>query len=289
MITVNNVSYSYQKQKSVLKNISLNIPQGFTLLIGENGSGKTTLLKALSAIICFDGEIAIDDIHHEQPDYKELISYLPQEFSIYPKLKILDILQFVAAVKGINKKDVKSAVHKVALQVNITEYLDHRFDQCSVGTRRRIGIATTLLDSPKAVFLDEPTAGVDPKERMAFYHTMKNIFKNTHVIISTHILDDIDILADFIVMISGGRIVYSGSYSDYIHSLDGRLYEYQIVVDQKHDHIHNIVKCNEVNGMIVYRYVTDHKQKVIKGSKQVRPTSEDLWLYYQLMENDRVE
>lgn len=289
MITINEVSYSYNKHLMALKNIYLEIPKGFTLLIGENGSGKTTLLKALSSILTVQGDIFIDDIHVADKRYKHIISYLPQEFYIYPKLKVFDILHFVASMKGISKNNIRKEIERIAEYVNITSYLNTRFNKCSVGTRRRVGIAASLLGDPQAVFLDEPTAGIDPKERISFYKTIKNIFNNKYVLISTHILDDIEILADYIVMISKGRIVYSGNYTDFIHSLDGRLFEYRVPKEGHHELISNVISYTESNEIKVYRYFTNQKQRKIFGSTQIAPTIEDIWIYFHMKEDSCVE
>ena len=158
MLKISNVTYSYKKKHPVLRNVSFALPDGIAFLIGKNGSGKSTLLKVLTSILPSEGSVSINGIDSRSDEYKSMIAYLPQEFDIYPDLKVADILRFVALLKNVDKSNVSLEVRKAAGQVNIEGILDKAYKKCSGGMKRRVGIATALIGNPQMVVLDEPTA-----------------------------------------------------------------------------------------------------------------------------------
>ena len=169
MLVIENLQYSYKKAATILSDINLRIDRGFCFLVGENGSGKSTLLKNIANILRGNGEISINGVSWDEPSYNQKLAYLPQDFDIYPNLRVNEVLEFVAGLKGIapslRAEQVRNAAHKL----NLESYLKKRMKECSGGMRRRVGIATTLIGAPEVVLLDEPTAGIDPKERFQFY------------------------------------------------------------------------------------------------------------------------
>lgn len=223
MIEIKNLSYSYSRKSPVLHEINLSIDTGFNLLIGENGSGKTTLIKNLTGILPLQhGEITLDSLPVSSQEYKKKISYLPQSFDVYPKLTVQEILRFVTSVKsGLDRPTMEQQLSDIMNLTHIADYSCKKLKDCSEGMRRRVGIATALVGDPEVVILDEPTAGVDPKERFQFYKTIQACFPNKIVLISTHILDDVDFLATNVIMLSNGRICYTGSYSEFKDTLKG--------------------------------------------------------------------
>lgn len=225
MLEIKNVSYSYNRKASVLHEINLSIDTGFNLLIGENGSGKTTLIKNLTGILRLQqGEITLCGLPVSNREYQKKISYLPQSFDVYPKLTVREILRFVVSVKtNLGKWAAEKQILDIMELTNIADYASKKLKDCSDGMRRRVGIATALIGDPEVVILDEPTAGVDPKERFQFYKTIQTCFQDKIVLISTHILDDVDFLATNVIMLSGGRIRYTGSYSEFKDTLKGKM------------------------------------------------------------------
>lgn len=223
MLEIKNLSFSYHRNTQVLHDISLTIDTGFNLLIGENGSGKTTLMKNLTGILPLQrGEITLNGLPVSDRAYQKRISYLPQTFDVYPKLTVREILRFVAAAKsGLDKASAEKQIAEITESTNTAEFAGKRLKDCSEGMRRRVGIAAALVGDPEAVVLDEPTAGVDPKERFQFYKTIQTCFPNKIVLISTHILDDVDFLATNVIMVSGGRVRYTGSYEAFKNTLKG--------------------------------------------------------------------
>lgn len=219
MLTINNLNFGYKKKIPVLKNINLKVDKGFALLVGENGSGKSTLINCITGQLAGEGQISIDGVTCGSAEYSRKISYLPQVFDVYPMLKVREVLEFVAGLKGVPKNEINDAVHDAARRTNTESFLETKFKKCSEGMKRRVGIAAALMGDAQVIILDEPTAGIDPRERRQFYRTIKECFKGKTVIISTHILDDVESLADSIIMLSRGRITCNMPYDEFINSL----------------------------------------------------------------------
>lgn len=279
MVTVNNLNFSYKKEAPVLKDISFTLEPGFTVLVGENGAGKSTLIKAITCSEYCDAEVLIDDIPLSRLDLKKAISYLPQEFDVYLSLKVRELLSFVAAAKGIPNRMIKKEILRAAQKVNITEYLDYKVKHCSIGTRHRVGIAAAMLGNAKLIVLDEPTAGLDPKERTRFYNSLKDCFSGSTVLISTHILDDMDILANHVIMLSSGKIVYNGKYTDFRHSIDGKVYCGAQLPASLPETAY-VLSSERHGGKALYHIYSP----VSLSSEQfelIEPSLEDIWEFYQ--------
>ena len=179
-------------------------------------------------------------------------------------------------------------IREIACSVHVESFLDQKFKECSIGTQRRIGIATALIGNPEIIILDEPTAGVDPKERIHFYQLVKEAFAGKTVLLATHILDDMDVLADDVIMISEGRMAYSGAYRDFRHSLDGHVYEIptDALTQSESDYVKRSVLLGnyEGDGGRVYRVANrETSPDAADRFTSVKPTLEDIWLYYQEM------
>ena len=284
MLSVRNLSFQYRKGENAIRNISFDLPTGFTLLIGENGSGKTTLIRNIvGGLKAQTGAVSIDGVQQNDSSFYQKLSYLPQEFSIYPSLKNREILQFIATQKGVEKDALAEAIATAAKQANITQFLDRKFKQCSLGMQKRIGIAAALLGDPAVVVLDEPTAGIDPKERLSFYHVVRECFKEKSVLLSTHILDDMNHLADNVLMLKSGEVVYQGRYIDFCHALDGRLFEsFSPNRDSPNLPKDAVVITEEsTQGGTVYRFLRKGAENSADFKyKNVDPTTEDIWNYY---------
>lgn len=290
MVTVKNLSYGYRKNKQVLHDLSFSLRPGMTLLVGENGSGKSTLIKLLVSALPAkqDVEMEVDGQTLRGVALKQKMAYLPQGFEIYPTMKVRDILRFVAKAKGAKADMAPDRIREIARGVHVEDFLDQKFKECSIGTQRRIGIATALIGDPEIIILDEPTAGVDPKERIRFYQLVKEAFAGKTVLLATHILDDMDVLADDVIMISKGRMAYCGVYRDFRHSLDGHVYEIptDALTQSESDYVkHSVLLGNyEGDGGRVYRVANREAAPDATGRfVSVQPTLEDIWLYYQEM------
>lgn len=285
MLTINNLTFGYNRKSLLFSNLSFCLKSGITILVGENGSGKSTLMKILSADISTASQILFDGKPLLNSSRKKIMSYLPQEYDVYPSLKVKELLGFVAKAKGIS--DIDASISDVVKKTNIERFVDKKMKHCSVGIRHRVGIASALLGNPQIVILDEPTAGVDPMERVRFYQIIKECFAQKTVLIATHVLDDIEILADNILMLSEGQIIFDGSYSMFRHTLDNHLYELTVeeLLPEEFTTIGSgvILDKKKQNNQTTYRVVIPHSlSPELTRFIKVQPTLEDLWKYNQM-------
>lgn len=281
MLKIENLSFSYKKGRPVLKGIDLTLNEGIYALVGKNGCGKSTLMKLIcTSLTAREGVISIDGVHSREEGYNAKLSYLPQVFDIYGSLRVREVLAFAAGIIGVSKSDMNEVINTVADMANVTEYLNRKFSRCSEGTRRRVGIAVSLIGDKNVIILDEPTAGLDPSERARFYETVLRCFAGKTVLLSTHILEDIEQLADNVLMMSNGRITYSGTYSDYCRVLDGRLYTARIPVKMR-DSCVILSESRTPEREVISRVVSDTPLPDDWSPIAVEPTREDVWNYFE--------
>lgn len=285
MMTIEDISFTYKGKRgtTVLQDINLRLDRGFTFLVGENGSGKTTLMKLMTGILdAGSGSIQIDGIPVGDMEYRKRLAYLPQVFDIYPSLKVREALNFIAGLKGVSVEEFDAQIDGIIKLTGLTLHMNKKIKQCSEGTRRRIGIASTLLGAPEVIIMDEPTAGIDPKERLAFYKTVRECFTGKTVLIATHVLSDVDYLADNVAMLKGGRLVYNGDYEAFKHSLDGRVYSLKCDVsglytlEEKYT-----VLSTKKTGDTYECHVIPLWREAAAGLEATEPNMEDVWLYYE--------
>lgn len=210
-LRIDRVTKQYHN-KIAVDRISLELDNGIYGLLGANGAGKTTLMRMICGILTpTGGAISYDDIDASMEEYRAILGYLPQDFGYYPEFSGRDFLLYMAALKGIGKGKAKRRVEELLELVALTEAAGKKVRTYSGGMKQRLGIAQALLNEPKLLILDEPTAGLDPKERVRFRNLIQNMGKESVVILSTHIVSDIDKIADRILMMNGGRLVFNGT------------------------------------------------------------------------------
>ena len=255
--------------KSAVNNISVSFQPGLYGLLGANGAGKTTLmrmicdiLKPTSGRILYDGK----EIENLGEDYRNLLGYLPQDFGYYPDFTAKEYLDFIAAIKGINGTKAKKKVVQLLETVNLSNVAGKKIRTFSGGMKQRLGIAQAVLNDPQILVLDEPTAGLDPKERIRFRNLISELAKNKIVILSTHIVSDIDYIADDILMMKNGSLILNGTIKNAIHSMDGRVWSCEIHQSQ----------ISELSNS--FCIVSDTKPHC--DAVNVTPTLDDLYLYH---------
>ena len=207
--------------KTVVDNINLRLPKGVTGLLGANGAGKTTLMRMMCGILKPDsGEITYDGHDVLSEEYRNILGYLPQDFGYYPEFTGRDFMMYFAALKGLDKKAAKMRTEEILKMVGLDDVAKVKIKKYSGGMKQRLGIGQALINRPEILILDEPTVGLDPKERVRFRDLIEELGKSTIVLLSTHILSDIEHIADNIVMVRSGEIIWQGKWTENDGSLE---------------------------------------------------------------------
>jgi ABC-type multidrug transport system ATPase subunit len=231
-LTIKNLSKTYSNGVKALNDISLTIPQGMFGLLGPNGAGKSTLMRTIATLQDPDsGIIFLDDIDvvNDKQAVRERLGYLPQDFGLYPKINAEVMLDHIAQMKGIgNKSERKAVVENLLQKVNLYTHRKKGLGTYSGGMRQRFGIAQALVGSPSLIIVDEPTAGLDPSERNRFYNLLSEIGENTVVILSTHIVEDVNTLCSNMAIICQGELLMQGKPAEGIASVQGKIYKKSI-------------------------------------------------------------
>ena len=211
-LSVDRLSKQY-KNKIAVDRVSFSLTEGVTGLLGANGAGKTTLMRMMTGILApTSGEITADGIAVQTEEYRSLLGYLPQDFGYYPEFTAKEFVRYIAALKGIDKNTAKRKTDELLELVGLSDVANKKIKTFSGGMKQRVGIAQAIVNDPKILILDEPTAGIDPKERVRFRNLIAEIGKNTIVLFSTHIVSDIDSIASNLLMMRDGQIIYEGAW-----------------------------------------------------------------------------
>lgn len=198
-------------EKTAVADISLTLHPGVSGLLGANGAGKTTLMRMLCGILKpTAGRITFDHIDVDSEEYRSRLGYLPQDFGYYPEFSGWDFLMYLAALKGLYKKTAKRKVEELLEIVSLSKVAKKKIKTYSGGMKQRLGIAQALLNDPEIIILDEPTAGLDPGERVRFRKLIEELGKESIVLLSTHIVSDIEHIADYVLMMKEGKMIYNG-------------------------------------------------------------------------------
>lgn len=212
-LIVDRVSKQY-KNKIATDRVSLRLQKGVHGLLGANGAGKTTLMRMICGILRPDsGTVTYDGIDMSEEKYRAILGYLPQDFGYYPAFTGMDFLLYMAALKGLEKSAAKRKTDKLLQLVSLTDVSHKKIKTYSGGMKQRLGIAQALLNDPKLLVLDEPTAGLDPKERVRFRDMIQELGQDSIVLLSTHIVSDIEHIADDVMMMKDGQMIYQGKWA----------------------------------------------------------------------------
>lgn len=224
MLTLTNINKKYADGTHALNDVNIRLPAGMVGLLGPNGAGKSSLMRTLACLqsvdnghVGFDG---IDVLQHPEQMRKQL-GYLPQQFGVYPNMSCIALLEHIAILKGLNKKDRKQQISELLALLNLSSFANKNVSHFSGGMKQRFGIAQALLGSPKLIILDEPTAGLDPAERESLNNLLVTISKQRLVLLSTHIVEDIENQCHFVAMINQGQLIQSGEVAALINPLHG--------------------------------------------------------------------
>ncbi len=222
-IEIKNLNKFYGK-KHALKNINLSINQGMFGLLGRNGAGKTTLMKTLATLHQKkNGEITICDIPIENAkEIRKIVGYLPQDFSMYPSMNVACVMNYLGILSGLNTAQRTQRIESLLKKVNLSQHKHKKIKELSGGMKRRLGIAQALLNNPKVLIVDEPTAGLDPEERIRFRNLLSEIAEDRIVILSTHIVGDIEATCEDIAILNDGKVLYNGTVDNLLNTAQGK-------------------------------------------------------------------
>ncbi|MDD3219530.1 MAG: ABC transporter ATP-binding protein [Lachnospiraceae bacterium] len=277
-LIISNVMKNYGK-KDVLKGVSFKMDNGIYGLLGPNGAGKTTLIRILAGLIpASSGQVLYNGKKCDK-EYRAKLGYLPQDLDFYPNFTGRQYLEYVANLKGLSDVEADRKIKELAEQVDLTDDMERRCVNYSGGMKRRLGIAQALLNNPEILILDEPTAGLDPYERIKFRNIISVFSKDRAVLLSTHIVSDVDSVAKKIIMIKDGKV---GSMEDgraYMQRMNGKVWECSIAPDklmgfQKNHVISNAVPNGDMIDIRVLSNSRPHEKAV-----NLEPNLEDAYLY----------
>ena len=280
-LDIQNISKKYSRDKYGLKDFSISIEKGVLGLLGPNGAGKSTLLKMIATlskptngVILLNKNNIVKDANY----MRKQLGFLPQDFGVYPNLNAYEFLEYIAAMKGVGGSQLKLRIKQLLDSLNLTDVANKPIGSYSGGMKQRIGIAQALLNDPKLIIFDEPTVGLDPEERVRFRNLVSDLANDSIVILSSHIVSDIDTIADKVVIMKNGSLITKGIQEDIIESVNGKVYEALI---DKNDL--SIFKMNQIvvsttrkEGRLKVRYIS---ASPIENSIVQQANLEDAYLY----------
>ncbi|WP_419726104.1 ABC transporter ATP-binding protein [Terrisporobacter petrolearius] len=284
-LIIKNISKEF-KDKIAVDKFSVTLSSGIYGLLGPNGSGKTTLMRILADVSsASSGDILVNGESKNKlgAEYRDLIGYVPQNIGFYKNFTAEKFLYYVAALKGVDKNIEKSKIDELLKFVNLEQDRKRRIGKFSGGMKQRLGIAQALLNDPKILILDEPTAGLDPNERIRFKNLIAQLSKGKIVILSTHIVSDIEFIANEVLVMKDGKLVEKSSLEEILDTVRGKVYTLSINEGDLDD-VENKFKISSMirnNSGINVRVVGDKKPNINKFKYiEEEPNLEDVFLYY---------
>ncbi|MDO5432527.1 MULTISPECIES: ABC transporter ATP-binding protein [Eubacterium] len=281
-LKINRLTKQY-KDKLAVDSVSLKLTPGIWGLLGANGAGKTTMMRMVAGILKpTSGGVFYDgiDIADLGESYRDIFGYLPQTFGFYPEFTVRSYLEYMSALKGIGRKDASSKIESLLQMLALSDVKNKKIRRLSGGMQRRVGIAQALLNDPEILILDEPTSGLDPGERVRFRNILAEFAKDRIVLISTHIVSDVENIATRNAVMKDGRIIAAGSTDELVAAMKGRVWRTEVPE-------RDLLKCerlvrvanirSEPGGRAALRYLAD--TAVLPGSAPETPRLEDLYLW----------
>ena len=284
-IVLEHISKNFKDRNNVKKaveDVSLRFTSGVWGLLGANGAGKTTLMRMICGImkpsegrICYDG-VAIGQLGDA---YRSIIGYLPQEFGFYPEFTVQQYLEYISAMKGMSDKQARRKIDELLVRLSLEDVRKKKITKLSGGMKRRVGIGQALLNDPEFLVLDEPTSGLDPGERVRFRNLLSEFAHDRIVLISTHIVSDVEYIATQNAIMKDGRILQTGTTQELVTQMQGKVFEGFIApqeLERWEKKVQIVNLRNEADGGVSLRYIG--KQEDMSGAVLKEPRLEDLYL-----------
>ncbi len=281
-LSIDHVSKQF-KDLTAVNDISLKLTPGVWGLLGANGAGKTTLMRIIAGIMePTAGQIRYDGapIRELKERYRDIFGYLPQEFGFYPEFTVKDYLEYVSVLKGLTKADGRRKIDELLEHLTLAHVKNKKIAKLSGGMKRRVGIAQALLNDPEVLILDEPTSGLDPGERVRFRNLLSEFAHDRIVLISTHIVSDVEYIATQNAVMKGGKLIEKGTTEELVKLVEGKVWTARVPMERLAELEHTLPVVNirnEEDGQISIRYLAE--KAFIPDSRAVPPHLEDLYLY----------
>ncbi len=291
-LCIRNVSKTFKDKKAV-KNVTLNLTPGVWGLLGANGAGKTTLMRMIAGIMKpTSGQIIYNGIPITtlREQYRDVFGYLPQEFGFYPEFTVRDYLEYISTLKGLPEKQGSKKIQELLERLSLADVQNKRISKLSGGMKRRVGIAQALLNEPEILILDEPTSGLDPGERVRFRNLLSEFAHDRIVLISTHIVSDVEYIATRNAIMKDGKLLATGTTENLVKMVDGKVWSCTIPVSvlPEYEHKLQIINLrNENENNVSIRFLAE--KSVVANAVQVVPRLEDLYLYLFPQETPNLE
>jgi ABC-type multidrug transport system ATPase subunit len=280
------VSKRYKGNVWGLKEFSLEASTGVLGLLGPNGAGKSTLMRILATVTrATTGQVRWDgiDIAHSPNIMRKVLGYLPQDFGVYPNLNAVEFLTYLAAARGISGPSARKRIDHLLDLVNLTHACRHPLGSLSGGTKQRVGIAQALLNDPELLIVDEPTAGLDPEERVRFRNLLTELSGQRIVILSSHIVSDVEAAATSIAVINDGRLLVHATPEELLRRVEGRVWEITIASSRLQETKERFIICGTVRTSDGVRVRIVTKDPPGDDARSLSPTLEDAYLYLLAM------
>lgn len=279
-LNIDRVTKNYNG-KIACDRVSITLHKGVYGLLGANGAGKTTLMRMMCGILNpTSGTISYDGIDVSREEYRDVLGYLPQSFGYYPEFTAYDFMMYIAALKGIPKLKAKIKTDELLEMVSLQHEAKKKIKTFSGGMKQRLGIAQALLNDPKILILDEPTAGLDPKERVKFRNIISRMGAERIILLSTHIVSDVEHIANIIMIMKNGQLIHMGGLEEIISVIKNKVWECTVPPKTADEFIEKypIINMRNENNNIFLRMVCD--EKPCQNAENAQTTLEDLYLYY---------